>query len=261
MDRAAGYNIKILYEDNHVLCALKPRGMLSQADETGDADMLTALKKYIGAKYEKTGRVYLGLVHRLDRPVGGVMVFARTSKAAGRLSLQLRERDVKKTYYAVIRGIPDEAAGRLEHRIFKDRDLNLVRVTETDLACGASAAPYSTAGAHGKPRLNAGASEIARLDYRTLADARDDAGSYALVRVELLTGRPHQIRAQFAHIGHPVVGDRKYGAAGSADWPALWAAELAFSHPVKHTPVTVSAPPPSDEYPWRLFDQKKYELN
>ena len=240
MGDVARGGVEILYEDNHILCAVKPRGVLSQSDGSGAPDMLTLLKAYIGEKYEKKGEVYLGLVHRLDRPVGGVMVFAKTSKAAGRLSAQIRERSVQKIYYAVIRGAPQASSARLEHRIKKDRTVNSVRV-------------YEAGGADMRDK------EYAALDYRVLALNAD--GASALVGVELLTGRPHQIRAQFAHIGHPVVGDRKYGSRAlrerAADSPALWAASLKFAHPVRQTPVIVAARPP-DEYPWNEFEGKTY---
>ena len=237
-------NVRILYEDNHVICAVKPRGVLSQADGTGAPNMLAILKRYIKDKYKKRGDAYLGLVHRLDRPVGGVMAFARTSKAAGRLSEQIRERGVKKIYYAVLRGAPADSSGRLEHMIYKDRSANLVRVADITRP--------ETGGDKSAPD-----SAYAALDYQTLANVdgkADGSGEMALVRVGLITGRPHQIRAQFAYIGHPVIGDRKYGAG---EWnktagPALWAASLEFSHPVNRSPVVVAATPP-DEYPWNMF--------
>ena len=251
-------NVTILYEDNHVICAVKPRGVLSQADGTDAPDILTLLKKYIKTKYAKPGDVYLGLVHRLDRPVGGVMVVARTSKAAGRLSEQIRERAIKKAYYAVLDGAPEKASGLLEHRINKDRRVNIVSVSEI--------------GATGKS-----GKEYAALEYEIIALA----GQHALAHIDLLTGRPHQIRAQFAFIGHPVIGDRKYGgivfgrhfarmnteqapnATGISNigpitqYPALWAASLGFLHPVSHKPLVISAPPPY-EYPWDLFEHKLY---
>ena len=253
-------NVTILYEDNHLLCAVKPRGILSQADGTGAPDMLTILKRYIKIKYDKKGAVYLGLTHRLDRPVGGVMVFARTSKAAGRISAQFRGRTVKKTYFAVLDGAPDSVEGRLEHRVGKESQNNIVRVSEAGDA-------------------DIGGKEYAVLDYRLLDKSRD--GALALVRVEPLTGRPHQIRAQFAYIGHPVAGDRKYGGRAYAgdgayeggrlnngeysginvkiDAPALWAAAIAFSHPVSQSQTLISASPPN-EYPWNEFDKKLYNI-
>ena len=305
------YNVMILYEDNHVVCAVKPRGVLSQADGSDSPDMLTILKRYIKKKYNKKGEVYLGLVHRLDRPVGGVMVFARTSKAAGRLSGQIRERAVKKIYYAVLFGVPDEACGRLEHIVSKDRAVNIVKVARVEDANDAKGAKGAkgaegadsgvvegveggvadTAVADGAVAdggvtdavvanagfADTGVSGYACLEYRTLGSALD--GKLSLIRVEPLTGRPHQIRAQFAHIGHPIVGDRKYGAGVGAgagvgtgvgagagvgvgvgvvvETPALWAASFEFAHPVKLEPVVITAPPP-DEFPWNLFDKKMY---
>ena len=233
-------NVTILYEDNHIICAVKPRGILSQADDTGAPDMLTILKRYVKMKYRKKGAVYLGLVHRLDRPVGGVMLFARTSKAAGRLSAQLRERIVKKIYFTVLEGMPDQSSGRLEHCIGKERHTNIVHISE------ARGADVNDKG-------------YAVLDYQTLEKSRD--GKMALVRVEPLTGKPHQIRAQFSHIGHPIVGDRKYGGGFYADTgsPALWAASLEFEHPVKQTPLRISAEPP-DEYPWSEFNKNNYVI-
>ena len=248
MAEQAGGRVSILYEDNHVLCALKPAGMLSQADDTGAPDMLSAVKEYLKQTYGKKGDAYLGLVHRLDRPVGGVMAFAKTSKAAGRLSEQFRERKIRKIYFAALNGMPDMRQGKLEHRIIKDRSVNLVRV-ENFVENASGCYPDK---------------EYAGLEYRVEATVKDSepGGAYlTLVSVDLLTGRPHQIRAQFAHIGCPVAGDRKYGLAGSgASGPALWAASLTFAHPVKQSPVTVSAPPPN-MYPWNLFDYEIFNRN
>ena len=269
-------NVRVLYEDNHVICAIKPRGVLSQADGTSAPDMLTILKRYIKDKYKKQGDVYLGLVHRLDRPVGGVMAFARTSKAAGRLSEQIRERAVRKVYYTVLRGTPAEPSGRLEHMIYKDRSANLVRVSDIArpetgndsnvAALGGTDARLdgnvdAIGGTNARPDENVTALDpaYAALDYCVLASSNNNAdatGETALVRVGLLTGRPHQIRAQFAHIGHPVIGDRKYGAGDNyiTAGPALWAASLEFTHPVNRSPLVISAPPPN-EYPWNLFTE------
>jgi len=258
-------NIEILYEDNHILCAVKPAGILSQADETGAPDMLTLLKAYVKQKYGKSGEAYLGLVHRLDRPVGGAMAFARTSKAAGRLSEQFRSRAVKKTYFAVLDGSPAGDAGLLEHSVAKDRLLNRVSVT-----------PHAGPGKSGKDYASLGYAVLGRADGLTL------------VRITPHTGRPHQIRAQFAFIGCPVAGDRKYGGNRSdaeslhksaaeslrqsvsaptqrqrlaGDIPlSLWSAGLEFVHPVRRTPLAVCAPPPAG-YPWSLFDNKYYVLD
>jgi 23S rRNA pseudouridine1911/1915/1917 synthase len=270
--------INILYEDNHVICAVKPRGVLSQADGSDAPDMLTLLKGYIKNKYDKRGEAYLGLVHRLDRPVGGVMAFARTSKAAGRLSEQFRERAVKRIYLAVLDRAPEKVSGRLEHKIRKDRAVNIVSVSEMN-GIGEddkeyAALEYTVVGlARGHDRSSdprvllrspCGQTKLTRGQI-WLRSARTDSfletpdtrpPFLALVRIMLLTGRPHQIRAQFAYIGNPVAGDRKYGAAAAdirLPGPALWAASLEFSHPVLNTPLYAAAPPP-DEQPWAAFD-------
>ena len=268
-----GMRISIVYEDNHLLSAVKHPGILSQEDDTADADMLTILKQYLKEKYHKPGNVYLGLVHRLDRPVGGVMVFGKTSKAAGRLSEQIRARQFHKTYCAVVYGRLQQPEGRLEHDIFKDSRSNRVRVedvkttAEAGIQNGNSAAdgPGFSAGSGTGTREGAGtAAGIAKnraiLDYQELAYRREENAS--LIRINLITGRPHQIRAQFAHIGHPVVGDRKYGreqASGSAwtagvSWPALWAYAIELKHPVSGDPLRLEAAWPHAASPWALFN-------
>jgi len=213
-------DVSVLYEDNHIICAVKPRGILSQADDTGSPDMLTILKRYIKRKYGKPGDVYLGLVHRLDRPVGGVMAFARTSKAAGRLSAQIRDRTIKKGYYGVVCGAPDKPSGMLEHKIVKDSATNRVRVSHAgppepeELESNSKSKSKSKENAIYEKERAALEKDRAVLEYETLAAApggNRDAGEMSLVRVKLQSGRPHQIRAQFAFIGHPIVGDRKYG--------------------------------------------------
>ena len=231
--------------------------------------MLTILKGYIKEKYQKQGEAYLGLVHRLDRPVGGVMAFARTSKAAGRLSEQIRERSVEKIYYAVLSGMPPDMSGRLEHRLIKESAGNIVRVHDisgvdtganTGVDTGANTGVDTGANTGANTGVGMGAAaditdkNYAALEYCVL----ERKEGMALVSVKLLTGRPHQIRAQFAHVGCPVAGDRKYGkdhAVGGDRQiqPALWAASFGFRHPVNRSPVVVSAPPP-DEYPWKIFN-------
>lgn len=220
------YGVNVLYEDNHIIVALKPAGVLSQSDGSGAPDMLTVLKAYIKEKYEKPGEVYLGLVHRLDRPVSGVMVFARTSKAASRLSEQIRSRKVGKIYRCVVDGVM-EGCGRLENYICKDEKTNTVTVSDLEL-----------------PGYKA-----CCLDYRVLA-SKD---GLTLVEVRLGTGRSHQIRAQMAHTGHPLIGDLKYGSADKRCKDiALEAYKLSFEHPVKRENVTFEAPVPSG-FPWSLF--------
>lgn len=218
--------IKILYEDNHLIVCIKPAGVLSQSDGSGSPDMLTILKRYIKEKYEKPGEVYLGLVHRLDRPVSGVMVFARTSKAASRLSEQIRTRKVEKLYRCVVSGVL-EGSGRLENYISKDEDRNIVTVIDSE-----------------KPGF-----KVSYLDYRAIA-SKD---GMTLVEVKLGTGRSHQIRAQMAHNGHPLVGDQKYGQKDDRCKDiALESFKLSFEHPVKREFIAFEAPMPQG-FPWELF--------
>ena len=220
------WGVKVIYEDNHLLVAIKPAGVLSQSDGSKDPDMLTILKAYIKEKYQKPGEVYLGLVHRLDRPVSGVMVFARTSKAASRLSEQIRNRGVEKIYRCVVTGVL-KGDGRLENFISKDESKNIVTVSDSE-----------------KPGFKA-----SYLDYRALA-SKD---GMTLTEVKLGTGRSHQIRAQMAHAGHPLLGDRKYGKPDVRTKDiALEAYKLSFEHPVRREFITFEAPIP-ESYPWSLF--------
>lgn len=220
------YGVKVLYEDNHIITVIKPAGVLSQGDGSDSPDILTILKAYIKEKYEKPGEVYLGLVHRLDRPVSGVMVFARTSKAASRLSEQIRQRKVDKIYRCVVDGVL-EGEGRLENYIYKDEARNMVAVTDTE-----------------KPGFKA-----SYLDYKALS-SKD---GMTLVEVKLGTGRSHQIRAQMAHSGYPLIGDQKYGKKDIRTKDiALEAYKLSFEHPVKREFITFEAPIPS-VFPWSLF--------
>ena len=215
----------ILYEDNHILVAVKPQNMPSQADSSRDLDFLTLLKAYIKEKYQKPGAVYLGLVHRLDRPAGGVMVFARTSKAAARLSAQVQDRSLSKRYYAVTAGsLPD--SGVLADELLKDG--------RTNISC---VVPAGTPGA-----------KHAELSYRVAGRC----GGFPLADISLKTGRPHQIRVQLAHVGAPLAGDAKYGGAQSPRL-CLWAYGLSFLHPTKKERLTFTCPPPQC-FPWSLFE-------
>ncbi|MFD0586989.1 RluA family pseudouridine synthase [Paenibacillus sp. GCM10027627] len=220
-------SIDILYEDNHLLAVVKPPGIPSQEDETGDADMLTLLKADLKERHNKPGNVFLGLVHRLDRPVGGAMLFAKTSKAASRLSEAIRSRSFGKTYLCVVQGVPARQSARLTHYIRKDNKRNQVTVFD-------------------RPTDDA---KEAILTF-SVAAAMD---RYSLVAVQLHTGRPHQIRAQMAHIGHPLVADLKYGAAkltGISDI-ALWSTSVSLSHPVsKETLVFRSVPGGAAPWTW-----------
>jgi len=222
-------DIRILYEDNHLLVAVKPCNLLTQGDRTGDADMLTALKGYIKQAYNKPGEVYLGLVHRLDRPTGGVLVFARTSKAAARLSAQVRENRLYKEYYCVCRGTPP--GGLLHSFLLKDEAANIVR-----------SVPAGTPGAR-----------EAVLTHTVLA-ARD---GLALCRVRLQTGRSHQIRVQFADAGHPLWGDARYDRASRPGQQlALWSGCLGLEHPTKKEPMYFTCPPEGGI--WNSFGKEEY---
>ena len=199
--------LKILYEDNHIIVVLKEPGIPSQADKTKDPDMLTIIKKYLKEKYNKPGNVYLGLVHRLDRSVGGVMVFARTSKAASRLSEQVREKQVRKNYIAVVKGKFEKQKGIMQDYLVKDSKKNKSFVTNKD-------------------DKNAKFSE---LEYEVIK--YDERTNMSLVKIDLKTGRHHQIRVQFSSRGHSLCGDTKYGTRSRSRQLALWAYKLRFYHP------------------------------
>lgn len=222
--------ITVLYEDNHLLVVLKPQNVPTQADSSGDPDLLSLLKKYLVKKYNKPGEAYLGLVHRLDRPTGGVMVFAKTSKAASRLSEQLRSDDgeFEKTYAAVVAGRPNRT-GKVEHYLVKDEQANTVTVAPSTLE-GAKKA----------------VSEISVLDEKD---------GLSLVNVKLLTGRTHQARVQLKALGSPIVGDYRYANDKLVKSPhlALWAYKLTFAHPVSGDKLKFLAEPPQ-EFPWTEFD-------
>ena len=217
--------LRVLYEDNHLLGVYKPAGMLVQGDRTGDPTLFEAAKAYLKVKYDKPGNVYLGLVHRIDRPVSGVVVFARTSKAASRLTNAFRAREVDKLYLAVIRGVPGDLAGELHGHVER------VRMRSRITGPGGDAKP-------------------ATLSYRDLASD----GGMSLPEVTPQTGRHHQIRVQLAHAGYPIVGDLKYGAPGPLPDRsiALHAAMLALDHPTRDGRVRLQARPP-DVAPWIRF--------
>lgn len=204
--------LHIVYEDNHIIVVVKPANIPVQADKTGDIDMLTIVKEYIKEKYNKPGEVYLGLVHRLDRMVGGLIVFARTSKAASRLSEYIRNREFKKKYIAIVNGTLT-GNGEFRNYLVKNERLNMSRVVDSNVK-------------------NA---KEAILEYSAASNFTYNGKDYTLVNIDLKTGRHHQIRVQFANAGYPLYGDIKYGQKINKVGQnlALWSCYLSFYHPTK----------------------------
>ena len=227
-------DINIIYEDNHVIVVVKPQNMPVCPDGSGDIDLLTLLKEYIKDKYDKKGEAFLGLVHRLDRPTGGVMIFARTTKAAKRLSEQLRSGDLEKRYFTVVHGIPKEKQGELVHYLIKNPSKNMVYTV-----------PMATEGA-----------KKAVLQYKTLS-VND---KMSLIDIKLKTGRSHQIRVQMSAIGTPLFGDAKYadGRTLLGYNIALWSVELKFFHPITKERLVYRVYPPVDDIPWNYFDINRF---
>ena len=214
--------MQVVYEDNHLIIVYKESGEIVQGDKTGDVPLSEVVKAYIKTKYQKPGNVFLGVVHRLDRPVAGLVVFARTSKALSRLNEMFRKGEVKKTYWAIVQQRPREETGELEHWLMRNEQQN-------------------KSYAYAKERPDA---KKAVLKYQVIGTSE----RYTLLQVGLLTGRHHQIRCQLAAIGCPIKGDLKYGAKRSnADGSiSLLAREIAFMHPVSKATVKVTAPLPKD---------------
>lgn len=227
--------LDVLYEDNHIIVCVKPVGVLSQADATGDADMLTLIADYLRKKYQKPGNVFVGLVHRLDRMVGGVMVFAKTSKAASRLSEQVRNHTFHKVYRAVVSGVPSAPVGTFHDYLLKNEKTNMVSVVS---------------------KGTAGAKE-AILDYQVLSTYTVSEKRLSLVEVNLRTGRPHQIRVQFASRKMPLLGDHRYGKPfqGFPTIPSvgLWSYSVEIMHPTQKVPLVFCQEPPMDVLPWKLM--------
>ena len=222
--------LKVIYEDNHIIVVEKTPNIPSQADKTGDIDMLTLVKEYIKEKYNKPGNVYVGLVHRLDRPVGGVMVFAKTSKAASRLSNQVREKIFKKKYLAVVDGKVVNKTGMLEDYLYKDERNNISKVVK-------------------KEKKNA---KYAKLEYKLIT--YDEVKDLSLLSINLYTGRHHQIRVQLSNFGHSIFGDQKYGTRGKGKQIALWAYELEIEHPIKKEKMKFKDLPES-KGTWCIFNK------
>ena len=206
--------MKILYEDNHIIVVEKMPNIPSQGDKTGDIDMLTLIKEYLKEKYNKPGNVYLGLIHRLDRPVGGVMVFAKTSKAAARLSEQVRNKELKKKYLVIVDGKLEKEKGKLEDYLLKNEKNNLSKVV-----------PEGTKN-----------SKFASLDYEVIK--YNEEINLSVLKINLHTGRHHQIRVQFSSRGHSIYGDQKYGTRGRGKQIALWAYSLTIKHPITKEEMT-----------------------
>ena len=224
--------LTILHEDNHIIVVLKPQNVPTCEDESKDLDLLSMIKDYIKTTYDKQGNVYVGMVHRLDRPTGGVMVFAKSSKAASRLSEQMKDGDFEKKYLTVLCGTLEAERGKLPNYLRKNTVNNLVYIcTQTE-----EGAKY------------------AELDYKVL----ENKGKNSLVEIRLYTGRTHQIRVQMAGISHPVFGDMRYGGALAQKGKlALWAYSLSFTHPVTKERMKFIALPPAEDMPWKAFDVEK----
>ena len=224
--------MEIIYEDNAIVVVNKPQNIPSQEDSSKDKDLLTMVKEYVKEKYNKPGNVFIGLVHRLDRPTGGVMVFARNSKAAARLSKQIQDGEFEKTYFAVTKGIPSVPHTRLVTYLKKDEKNNKAKIV-----------PMSEEGA-----------KRAELEYTVL----ETVEGYALLKVKLFTGRGHQIRAQLSSIKCPIVGDQKYDTNAQKTNLHLFAVELAFNHPTSGQKMVFKVYPPEDKGVWDKFHLEKY---
>lgn len=211
--------LNVIYEDNHIIVVEKMVNIPSQGDKTGDVDMLSIIKDYLKEKYQKSGNVYLGLIHRLDRPVGGVMVFAKTSKAAARLSEQVREKAFQKEYLVVVNGKMESQKGEWKDWLFKNERANMSKVV-----------PEGTKNA-----------KQASLEYEVLK--YNEEINLSVVRVKLHTGRHHQIRVQFSSRGHSIYGDQKYGGRGHGKQIALWAYRLTIFHPITKEEMTFQVLP------------------
>lgn len=218
--------INIIYEDNHLLVVEKPINIPVQADDSKDLDFLTMIKNFIKKRDNKPGNVFIGLVHRLDRPVGGIMVFAKTSKCASRLSEQIRTRKFKKNYYAIVEGKLD-IEGKLIDKLLKDTKRNIVRVDS-----------------RGKMSV---------LNYKLI----DYKENLSLVKIDLETGRSHQIRVQFSSRNYPLYGDQKYNRSSKVgEQIALFSNSITFNHPISKEEMTFNIDIPN-RYPWSLFKNVK----
>ncbi|MBP7184144.1 MAG: RluA family pseudouridine synthase [Saprospiraceae bacterium] len=225
-------NLTILYEDNHLIAVNKPAGILVQGDETGDTPLVDIVKDYIKIRYDKPGDVFLGVIHRLDRPVSGVVIFARTSKALVRMNALFNERKIQKTYYCIVQQRPSQLEAVLTDYLVKDHEKNITRAYSHPLSKNKDA-------------------KKATLKYQLVAEV----GKHFLLEVEPETGRSHQIRAQLSKIGTPIRGDMKYGSLTDQKKGSicLHAYKLEFEHPIKKEKVKIEAMCPKEDI-WRLFN-------
>lgn len=221
--------LNVIYEDNHIIVVEKPVNIPSQGDKTGDKDMLSIIKEYLKEKYNKPGEVYLGLVHRLDRPTGGIMVFAKTSKAASRLSEQIRNNEFHKSYLCIVDGKMEENKATFEDYLYKNERTNMSRIA--------------------KP--NEKNAKKAVLDYEVLK--YNEKINLSVIKVNLHTGRHHQIRVQFASRNHALYGDQKYGSRGRGKQLALWAYSVTFRHPTTKE-ILNFAIEPKHIGSWKILD-------
>jgi len=222
--------LEILYEDNHIIAVNKKSGDIVQIDKTEDKPLEEMVQEYIAKKYNKPGRAFVGVIHRLDRPVSGVILFARTSKAQERLNLMFKNREMKKTYWAVVKNIPEPTSGTLIHFLVKNPETNITTAHNAEVQ----------------------GSQRAELHYKLIAKIAD----YYLIEVDPITGRPHQIRVQLASLGCPIRGDKKYGFSkpNSNHSINLHARKIKFIHPIKKEEIEIFAPLPSDSF-WQQFEK------
>lgn len=223
--------VKVLYEDNHLIAVNKPAGWLVQGDKTGDTPLVDYVKAYIKKKYKKPGDVFLGVVHRIDRPVSGAVIFARTSKALTRMNKLFQDRLIEKTYWAISTGKPEPLSGHLTHWLLKDRSKNITKAFD-------------------RPSNRSKDAKKSEMDYAMKARV----GDFFLIEAKPETGRPHQIRAQLARIACPIKGDLKYGfpKANKDASIHLHCRNMSFLHPVKKEPISITAKPPKEQI-WELF--------
>ena len=222
------FKLEVLYEDNHLICVNKPAGILVQGDRTGDKPLVDFVKDYIRVKYDKPGKVFCGVIHRIDRPVSGVVMFARTSKGLERMNALLREKKIYKTYWAIVKKRPPKDADRLMNYLIKNPEKNTSSVVEKSEEGGLRS----------------------ELSYRRMGKLNN----HHLLEVYPVTGRPHQIRVQLSHMGSPIRGDIKYGFKKPNEDASinLHARELRFEHPIKKEKILIVAPLPSEPF-WEQF--------